>query len=127
MTANKRRYFAMFLSELDSEQINDLIMQYGLHGLGVYVALKELLFRTENNTFTTDPKKIAFAIKENTDKTREIITYLITESGLFFVDDEGKHFYSNYINENVQRMTEISEKRRKAGKKGARERWSNNY
>lgn len=127
MTVSKQRYFAMFLSELDSEQINDLIMQYGLHGLGVYVALKEILFRTENNTFTTDPKKVAFAIKENTDKTREIITYLITESGLFSVDDEGKHFYSNYINENVQRMTEISEKRRKAGKKGARERWNNNY
>jgi hypothetical protein len=99
---------------MQDPKINELLMNHGFEGYGIFWALIEYLYLNENY-LKCDYKKLAYKFRMDEAKLKSVIN----DFGLFVID--GENFYSNSINRRLGIRNEKAEK----AKKSAEKRWGN--
>lgn len=113
-------YFPHDFDPTGDPKIQALIGEYGAIGYGVYWRIVEML-HTDCNHKLPLKQYIYLAIAKqmltSVEQTQAIINYAINTCELFVSDSD--YFWSNRVNSNFEKRSEISEKRSIAGKAGA--------
>jgi len=113
-------YFSHDYDPTGDPKIQALLAEYGGLGYGVFWRITEMLHSDEKHKL---PLKqyifiaIAKQMLTSAEQIEAIIKYCIMVCELFVSD--GVYFYSNRVNSNFEKRTELSEKRSLAGKAGA--------
>ena len=107
-------YFSHDYNAMQDPKINELLMNHGFEGYGIFWALIEYLYLNENY-LKCDYKKLAYKFRMDEAKLKSVIN----DFGLFVID--GENFYSNSINRRLGIRNEKAEK----AKKSAEKRWGN--
>jgi hypothetical protein len=113
-------YFPHDYDPTSDPKIQALIGEFGAIGYGIYWRIVEML---HSDSLHKLPLKqyiylaIAKQMLTSAEQTQAIINYCIDVCELFVSD--GVFFYSNRVNSNFEKRSEISEKRRVAGRAGA--------
>lgn len=105
-------YFPHDYNARTDTAIRRSIMKFGFEAYGIYWALIEDL-HNEDNSIDFDPDVIAFSL--HTERV-DVIEYLIKESGLFKLSDDGT-FGSIRVKKNIEFREAKAEQARKAGKR----------
>ncbi len=116
-------YFSHDSNARNDEKILMLRADHGWTGYGIFWALIETMFESEETCIKHDRIK-GIALGFNMDITLlESIIYTCIEENLF--ESDGDTFWSNSLRRRKAKFLELKEKRSKAGKKGAEARWDN--
>ncbi len=115
-------YFSHDTNARNDEKILMLRAEHGWQGYGIFWALVEMMFET-NETYLSHSKIKGIAISYNIDITllQSIINTCISEN--LFASDE-KTFWSETLRERKQKFLDYQEKKSNAGKKGMAKRWA---
>lgn len=114
-------YFSHLQNARNTPEILRIRMKYGAEGYGIYFMILERLREDKEYMSVTDYNVIAFDIRVDASKVKAIVE----DFGLFVFTEDGKYFYSEILNENMEIKDEIKRKKSEAGKKGAAKRWGN--
>lgn len=113
-------YFPHDFDPTGDPKMQALIGEYGSTGYGIYWRIVEML-HTDCNHKLPLKQYIYLAIAKqmltSVEQTQAIINYAINVCELFVSDSD--FFWSNRVNSNFEKRSEISEKRSIAGKAGA--------
>lgn len=114
-------YFSHDSNARNDEKILMLRAYHGWAGYGIYWALIEMMFDSEDSTLSHD-KLTGIAVSYNIDITslKQIISTCVEET--LFVSD-GEKFWSESLSRRKQKFHDIRRKRSEAGKKGMAKRW----
>ena len=112
-------YFSHDSNARNDAKILDLRMKHGAEGYGVYFMIIERLREEQDYMSVKDYNILAFDLRVRSDLVKSVVE----DFGLFQFKDE--LFYSESLLKRMGIMEEISEKRSRAGKKGAESRWNN--
>lgn len=114
-------YFSHLQNARNTPDILKIRMKYGAEGYGIYFMILERLREDKEYMSVTDYNVIAFDLRVDASKVKAIVE----DFGLFVFTEDGKYFYSETLNENMDIKDEIKRKKSEAGKKGAAKRWGN--
>lgn len=114
-------YFSHLQNARNTPEILRIRMKYGAEGYGIYFMILERLREDKEYMSVTDYNVIAFDLRVDASKVKAIVE----DFGLFVFTEDGKYFYSEILNENMEIKDEIKRKKSEAGKKGAAKRWGN--
>ena len=120
--SNITPYFSHAQNARNTPGMLNIRMKYGAEGYGIYFMILERLREDENYMSVTDYNVIAFDLRVDASKVKAIVN----DFGLFVFTEDGKYFYSEILNENMEIKDDIKKKRSEAGKKGAKKRWEKN-
>ena len=112
-------YFSHDSNARNDAKILDLRMKHGAEGYGVYFMIIERLREEQDYMSVKDYNILAFDLRVRSDLVKSVVE----DFGLF--QFKGELFYSESLLKRMGIMEEISEKRSRAGKKGAELRWNN--
>lgn len=112
--SKKNQFFKYDADTTGKANVIRLRMKHGWAGFGIYMAIKEQLFKNDN-VLSNTPDMLAFSVGADVDT----ITSIINDFGLF--EFEGSNFYCPEIQEAINYMTKCKE----AGKRGAAKREAN--
>lgn len=119
--SNITPYFSHEQNARNTPKILKIRMKYGAEGYGIYFMILERLREDKEYMSVTDYNVIAFDLRVDASKVKAIVE----DFGLFVFTEDGKYFYSETLNENMDIKDEIKRKKSEAGKKGAAKRWGN--
>lgn len=119
--SNITPYFSHAQNARNTPEILKIRMKYGAEGYGIYFMILERLREDKEYMSVTDYNVIAFDLRVDASKVKAIVE----DFGLFVFTEDGKYFYSETLNENMDIKDEIKRKKSEAGKKGAAKRWGN--
>jgi len=106
MKTDKIDYFAHDTFSREDEKLQNVIMEWGYEGIGIYWCLIELLYEN-GGVLQKQYERIAFALRTDKDKIKRIIE----DYGLFDFD---KNVSSKSVNQRIKRILNKSEKARKS-------------
>jgi len=122
---NNSYYFQHDYNPTNDPKIVCLIGEYGGLGYGIFWRIVEMLHQEETHKLKQKEYiYIAIAKQMLTDakQVQEIINKCIDNYELFKSDKE--YFWSDRVIKNMEKREELVEKRREAGKLGAKSRWN---
>ena len=109
-----KSYFSHFANERTRPEILKLRIKHGTRGYGIYFMILEILRENENLFSLNDLNLLQYEIKEKL----ELIKEIILEYNLFTIENDC--FYSEIIKENINKIKEIKEIKKRA----AESRWT---
>ena len=119
--SNNVYYFSHDSNARNDEKILMLRAENGIAGYGIFWALIEMMFETEDTKLYHDKiKGIAMSFNIDITVLSKVITCCVNE-GLF--ESDGKCFWSNSLIRRKNKFYELKEKRSQAGIKGMEKRW----
>ena len=104
----KRLFFSHDFDAHNDPKIQEMMMDYGAAGYGIYWCIVEMLYQEGGAIPVSSARRIAYLMHVD----EECVRRVITAYGLFEV--EGDVFFSPSQKERQERMNEVIEKRRKA-------------
>lgn len=127
-----KTYFSHDSNALSDIKISAMRCDYGLEGYGLFWAIIEM-FRNEESYKLPLSKNTYRTIKIATGTEIDVENYISdcineykeTEDGNGLFNTDGKYFWSESLLKRMTKMEEVSEKRKKAGQRGAQGRWGN--
>lgn len=107
-------------------KIRKLLGKYGWAGYGVFFGILELMAYDSDHRLENDLDVLAHSLSLRTNRELEMLRYIVSQSGLFVIDEEKKEFYSPRM---VDSLAEIDEAkaRRKAQAEEPSERPKRSY
>jgi hypothetical protein len=114
--AKEAYYFSHDSNARNDEKIIALRMKHGMEGYGIYFSILERMRDLNDYIHVKDYNIIAFDLRVS----NTLIKSVVEDFGLFEFTDDGKHFYSVSFLSRMKRKDVVSEKRREAGKLGAK-------
>lgn len=106
-------YFTHDANARNDEKILSLRIKHGWEGFGIYWAIIEKLREAKQYMCAKDYNIIAFDLRVDASKIKSIVE----EFGLFVFTENGKYFYSDRLNRNMDYVASKSEKARESAKK----------
>ena len=133
MGKNNTGYFSHDSNAFNDIKIAAMRSDYGFESYGLYWVIIEMLRNTETYKLPLE-KNTYRAIKIQTGTSIDIekfindciSEYKETENGNGLFNTDGHYFWSESLLRRMVKMEEVSAKRKKAGQRGARERWGKN-
>jgi len=104
----KKLYFPHEHYARNDPKLQELLMAYGLAGIGAYWCIVEMLYEQGGYIPLKSLKGISFTLHFDYDEVNNIVRHF----DLFACDDE--KFWSDAVNRHIEEINKISEKRRKA-------------
>lgn len=101
-------YFPHDFGARNDTKLVNVMMDHGVAGIGVYWCIIEMLYEEGGELSLAACKHIAFALHVS----REVVDSIIRDFGLF--DNDESKFWSNAVNERIEKRMEIAQKRRDA-------------
>ena len=115
-----KNWFSHDSDARNDSKILNLRMRYGAAGYGVFFMLIERLREETNYMSIKDYNAIAFDLRVDA----AVVKSVVEDFGLFAFTDDGECFYSESLYGRMEIKDEKSAIRSEAGKKGAKNRWS---
>lgn len=106
----------------NDEKLLAVRMRLGIEGYGLYFMILERLRDETDYMSVTDYNVIAFDFRSSSEQVKAVVC----DFGLFQFTEDGKHFYSESLNERMIPVENSRRQRSEAGKKSAEERAKNN-
>ncbi len=113
-------YFPHDFSARNDPKLQNLLMDHGCEGIGIYWSIIEMIYEQGGSLPLSNCKGIAFSLHTEIG----IIERIINDFDLF--SNDGTIFWSDSVKRRLEKMSEISEKRRRAGKLGWQKSFGNN-
>ncbi len=101
-------YFPHDFGARNDTKLVNVMMDHGVAGIGVYWCIIEMLYEEGGELSLAASKHIAFALHVS----HEVVDGIIRDFGLF--SNDGANFWSNAVNERIEKRMEIAQKRRDA-------------
>jgi len=111
-----KRYFPHDYHAFSDPKIQNIMVDFGVTGYGAFWYIVEQLYQNDGVLPLSQHKAFAFALHLDCESIAKIIT------GYNLFENDGENFWSNAINERVDRMKKVSESRRSS----AASRWNSN-
>lgn len=115
-----KQYFRHDSNAQQDERILALRMKLGWEGYGLYWAIVERLRDSKECQLSKDYNLLGFAFNVSAGKIKQVVE----DFGLFTFTDDGERFYSKRLSTDMQAVSDLSQSRSEAGKKGNEKRWS---
>lgn len=106
-----KEYFPHDYNARNDPKIENLLMEHGMTGLGVFWCLVEMLYEQDGRIPMSKTKAIAYALRIE----HSMLLSIISDFELFEHDEA--EFWSNSINKRIKNRTNVSEQRSKAAKR----------
>lgn len=116
-----KNWFSHDSDARNDSKILNLRMRYGAAGYGVFFMLIERLREETNYMSIKDYNAIAFDLRVDA----AVVKSVVEDFGLFAFTDDGECFYSESLYGRMEIKDESTRRYSEAGKKGAKNRWSN--
>lgn len=108
MSNKETHYFSHDSNSRNDEKILAVRMRLGAEGYGIFFMILEKLRDSSDGTLIKDYNIIAFDLRASSDKIKQVVE----DFGLFSFTDDGKRFYSERMQRNIQIIKEKSDKAR---------------
>jgi hypothetical protein len=118
--AKNKFFFPHDSNARNDEKILAVRMRFGMEGYGIYFSIVEKLLESSDYVLLKDYNVIAFELRVGADRVKSVVE----DFGLFVFTEDGKHFYSESLNDRMILLEEIKQKRKEAGIRGAEIRWN---
>lgn len=103
-----QRYFSHDFDAFGDPKIQSVVARFGVAGYGAFWYIVERLYQNDGILPLSQVDAIAYALHLEC----KCIASIIQEFNLF--ENDGKNFWSNSVNERVERMKRVSESRRRS-------------
>lgn len=94
-----KSYFQHNNNSFNHFMIQKVVFHYGIEGYGVYFSLLETMHKEGGKIKLSDIKKIAQSMREEEEKIKEIIFFMI---GIDLFKTDGEYFYSERLLEEME-------------------------
>jgi uncharacterized protein YdaU (DUF1376 family) len=101
-------FFTHDFGARNDPKLQNILMEYGCEGLGVFWCIVEMVYEQEGTLPLSNCKSIAFALHVEC----KVVESIINDFNLF--KNDGVNFWSESINNRLNKRVEIAEKRKKA-------------
>lgn len=118
MAKKSTYYFTHDCNARSDEKILAVRMRHKAEGYAVYFMLVEMLAGETDHTLRKDYNMLAFELRVASD----IVKSVVEDFGLFQFTDDGERFYSDSLNDRLEKLDNLREQRAKAGRKSAEKR-----
>lgn len=114
-------YFSHDYGARNDPKLQNVLMDLGCEGIGIYWCLVEMLFEQDGKIDTDQIRGIAF----NLHVSEEIVQDVVGKYGLFHVvmENDVQYFFSDSVNSRLAERRRKKEVRRMAGIRGNQVRW----
>lgn len=115
-TADKSLWFRHDTASMTDTRMQRILRLFGMKGVGIYWCIVEILYVNNGFVELSEIDDLAFQLRVES----EVISKLIMDKNIF--ESDGKTFWSERVNRELEYQNIISEKARSAANK----RWKNN-
>lgn len=105
---DKTYYFPHDYNARNDPKLQDVLIEHGAAGLGVFWCIVELLYEQGGELLLKSCKSIAFVLHQEC----AMVESVVKDFGLF--DNNGETFWSNSVNKRLGKRQQISERRKQA-------------
>jgi hypothetical protein len=112
-------FFSHDFGARNDPKMQNLMMEHGCEGIGVYWCIVEQMYEQGGQLPLSSCKSIAYTLHVSCDFVKSVI------NDFLLFDNDGDVFWSESVKSRLDKRTEISEKRREAGKKGWQKTFNN--
>jgi hypothetical protein len=108
----KDPFFQLSENFFEKMEIIEIMSKYKYHGIGIFIKISLMLLKNDGLL------KYDWKFISNTKSDKKIIEDIITESGMFYLNEDKTYFSSYIIDEQLEERGKISSEQSKRAKRG---------